>query len=296
MKNWENLRFYLEVARRGTVLSAAEHLGISHATVIRRIGELEEELGGSLFKRSQQGYKLTRLGERLLEHAVSIERETKSIESLAREESQCLEGRIIISCPESDMVNVFPVINEFLAAYPGITIELNTTLVPVDLNKKDVDIAIRMTNDPPENLVGRKVGNVDWGIFASSGYLDKGANIEELSELDWIIWRQKHFVVGQSWLQEHVGDVRPILDTNKPSEVLNAIKSDLGVGMVSHEVAEKHDLVCLVPKFRQFGLWVLTHPDSKGVERISAFMSFIAHYYQSELAGKIKPKLKDTAR
>lgn len=281
MKNWENLRFYLEVARRGTVLSAAEHLGISHATVIRRIGELEGEVGGSLFKRSQQGYELTRLGERLLNHAVAIEREVLSIESIARQENQGVEGKIIITCPESDMVNVFPVINQFLREYPGVTIELNTTLLPVDLNKKDVDVAIRMTNDPPENVVGRKVETIDWGIFASRGYLENGANTEDLSSLDWIIWRRKDFVVGKSWLQKNVGDIQPILDTNKLSEVLNAIKSDLGVGMVSHEVAKKHDLVCLVPKFRQFDLWVLTHPDSVGVERISAFMSFIAQYYQS---------------
>jgi len=139
-----------------------------------------------------------------------------------------------------------------------------------------------MTNDPPENLVGRQVSQVDWGIFASSGYLDKGVNTEDLSKLDWILWRRKEFVVGQSWLQENVGDVRPILDTNKPSEVLSAIKSDLGVGMVSHDVAKEHDLICLVPSFKQLGLWVLTHPDSIGVERISAFMRFIAYYYQSK--------------
>lgn len=220
------------------------------------------------------------IGERLLQHAAVLERETRSVESIAREEGK---GRIIISCPESDMVNVFPVINEFLAEYPGVTIELNTTLVPADLSKKDVDVAIRMTNDPPENVVGRKVGDVDWGIFCSQGYLDKGVSTEDLSSLDWILWRRKEFVVGQSWLKEHVGNVRPILDTNKPSEVLNAIKSDLGVGMVSHQVAAKHGLVCLVPGFRRFGLWVLTHPDSKGVQRISAFMRFIARYYQSKM-------------
>ncbi len=283
MKNWENLRFYLQVARSGTVLAAAEQLGSSHATVIRRIGELEKELGGSLFKRSQQGYELTLLGERLLEHATSIEREIKSIESIAREEGQGVAGRIIISCPDSDMVNVFPVINAFLKEYPGVTIELNTTLVPIDLNKKDIDIAIRLTNEPPENLVGRQVSQVEWGIFASSGYLDKGVNTDDLSTLDWIIWRNKAFVVGQSWLQKHVGDIRPILDTNKPSEVLSAIKSDLGVGMVSHKVANEHNLICLEPSFKQLGLWVLTHPDSIGVKRISAFMSFIAHYYQSKM-------------
>lgn len=282
MKNWENLRFYLEVARCGTVLAAAERLGSSHATVIRRINELEQELGASLFKRSQQGYEPTHLGARLLEQATSIERAIKSIEKVAREESKGIDGRLIISCPDSDMVNVFPVINQFLTAYPGVKIELNTTLLPVDLGEKDIDIAIRMTNTPPENMVGRKIGMVDWGIFASTGYLEKGVNSKELSKLNWIIWRQKEFVVGQSWLQKNVGEISPILDTNKPSEVLSAIKSDLGVGMVSHDVAEKNGLVCIVPSFRQFELWVLTHPDSIGIERISAFMSFIAHHYSAK--------------
>lgn len=131
----------------------------------KRINELERELDGLLFKRSQLGYELSSLGERLLKHAVSIEQETKLIASVAREESHGLGGRIVISCPENDMVNVFPAINDFLAGYPRITIELNTTLVPVDLNKKETDIAIRMTNDPPENTIGRKVANVEWGIL-----------------------------------------------------------------------------------------------------------------------------------
>lgn len=281
MKNWENLRYYLQVARSGTVLSAAEKLGSSHATVIRRINELERELGGALFKRSQQGYELTPLGNRLLEQAVAIEREIKLIEAIAREESQDINGRIIISCPHSDMVNVYPAINQFIKEYPGITIEINTTLTPIDLNKKDVDIAIRMTNEPPDYAVGRKISRIDWGIFASQGYIDKGLDTEDLSNLDWIIWRNKNFVIGQSWLRENAGEIKPILDTNRPSEVLAAINSDLGVGMVSHDIAQKHGLVCIVPQFRQFDLWALTHPDSIGVGRIRTFMAFISQYYQA---------------
>lgn len=281
MKNWENLRFYLEVARQKTVLAASASLGISHATVIRRIKELEEELGGALFKRSQQGYELTPLGAKLYDHVAQIERSIYSIEHISRKESQDISGRLVISCPDSDMVNVFPTIKAFTQSYPDVTIELKVSTSYADLSKKEVDIAIRMTNSPPEELIGRKVTQVNWGVFISDAYHKQHSPIHNLSDIDWIIWRRKAFVVGKSWLDEHVENVKPIVDTPYSSEVLNAVKNSLGAGILSHDTAKAEGLICIAKNIRTFDLWILTHPDSRDVAKISTFMSFFAKHFHN---------------
>ncbi|MFB3079227.1 MAG: LysR family transcriptional regulator, partial [Lysobacterales bacterium] len=74
MNNWENLRVYLAVARQGTATAAALELRVSHATVLRRIDQLENELGVRLFKRLQTGYELTEVGTGLLDGASALER------------------------------------------------------------------------------------------------------------------------------------------------------------------------------------------------------------------------------
>ncbi len=282
MKNWENLRFYLAVARNKTVVAAAEQFGVSHSTVIRRISELEDELNCKLFKRSQRGYELTKSGDKLFENIVSIEEKVTEIERIAKGDSEEIKGRLTISCLENDMVDLFPVISSFIRQYPSIDIEMNTTFRSVDLAKKNVDVAIRMTNSPPENLVGRCVGRVSWGVFASKEYLNRVQERHDLSQLDWVIWQQKEFIVGKSWLDKNVKNLKPILNTNNPSEVINAVKFGLGVGILNQNIANKDPcLECIVADIRRFDLWVLTHPDSKDVARVQTFMKFMAEHYSS---------------
>ena len=73
LPEWTDLRFFLELARAGTLSGASRRLDVEHTTVARRIDRLEKELGSTLFDRSREGYELTEMGHALLPHAEAME-------------------------------------------------------------------------------------------------------------------------------------------------------------------------------------------------------------------------------
>lgn len=66
MIDWDDVRYFLAVARGGSVRAAAERLGVNHSTVLRRIAQLEERLGVHMFEKLPSGYRLTAAGEEVL--------------------------------------------------------------------------------------------------------------------------------------------------------------------------------------------------------------------------------------
>jgi len=82
--DWEDVRFFLALARRGSLSAAARHLHVNHATVARRIGALEAALGQVLFERRPDGYGLTRNGEAALEAAAAMEASALALSDAVR--------------------------------------------------------------------------------------------------------------------------------------------------------------------------------------------------------------------
>ena len=173
MRNWENLRFYLAVAETGTAIGAAQKLGVSHTTVLRRIDQIEHELETKLFKRLQSGYQLTADGERLLPNARQVEQEIQELEIRFHGQDKKTAGKLRVAQPESDVLDLYPLYAAFTRAHPEITLEIRSSYDAANLNKQEADVAIRMVENPPELLVGRRVGQVGFGLYASKSYLKR---------------------------------------------------------------------------------------------------------------------------
>jgi molybdate transport repressor ModE-like protein len=125
MLNWDDLRFVLAVTRMGSALGAARTLGVNQTTVVRRIAQMEEVLGGVLFERMQSGLRLTPFGQRVATAAARVESEILALESALHAQQRVFSGKIRFTCSEA-MANivVMPCLREFRSKYPDIIVDL----------------------------------------------------------------------------------------------------------------------------------------------------------------------------
>lgn len=129
MTNWDDLRYLLAVARAGSMSGAARTLNVNHATVIRRIRSLEEQLGSSLFDRIGHAYAITPAGQVAFDAAERMEAQSAGVERQVIGQATDLTGIIRVTAPEP-MSETFliPLVREFAAVYPDILIELSLSM------------------------------------------------------------------------------------------------------------------------------------------------------------------------
>ena len=168
-QNWDDLRFFLAVARAGTLSGAARSLGVTHSTVFRRLGTFEERLGVRLFERLPDGYALTGAGEAMQETAIRIDEEIIALSRQVTGQDQRLSGLIRITAIDMLATGLLPRhLAAFHAAQPGIELEVIVSDTPLDLTRREADVALRIGNTPQETLVGRRVGRLAFGAYASA--------------------------------------------------------------------------------------------------------------------------------
>ncbi len=165
MKNWDSLRYFLAVAKAKTVKEAALSMGVSHTTVLRHIDLFEQELEAKLFKRLQSGYELTTFGHSMLARANQIgDKEIKG-------QDLKLSGQLRISQPENEVINLYPIYAEFNLLYPEIKLQIVSSINQSDLKRHEADVVLRFSEQPHDLLVGKCIGQVDFGIYGSKEYL-----------------------------------------------------------------------------------------------------------------------------
>lgn len=164
--NWDDLRLFLPVARSGRLTEAAAILGISISTVARRLSQLEQDLGLSLFLRSQSGYALTEDGRRLLQKAEAVETAMFGVNRLA--DAVATRGRVRVALPEGFAVQVvLPRLARFQAAHPAIALDLVAGPFSLDLMRRESDIALRLVKPTDNDLLVRRLGRMAHGVYAA---------------------------------------------------------------------------------------------------------------------------------
>ncbi len=277
-QNWDDLRFFLAVARAGTLSGAARSLGVTHSTVFRRLGAFEERLGVRLFERLPDGYALTGAGEAMHETAIRIDEEIIALSRQVTGQDQRLSGLIRITAIDMLAIGLLPPhLAAFHAAQPGIELEVIVSDTPLDLTRREADVALRIGNTPQETLVGRRVGRLAFGVYASAERAAQGLDDDHAGS-DWIGFGRSHGAIGHQlagWLPK----MRPIYRTNSISAAIAAARAGIGLAPLPFAVADRTpDLVriALFPQDFRLDLWLLTHEDLRNTARIRAFMDFMA--------------------
>ena len=163
---WDDLRVVLAVAEAGSLAGAGRRLGASHATVFRRLGDVERRLGVRLFERSRLGYAPTDAGEELAEAARRIEAEVHDAERRIVGRDLRPAGVVRVTTTDSLMVGlVSPILAAFRRLYPGIVLEVVVSNQVFSLSRREADVAIRSSSAPPETLVGRRVATIAQAVY-----------------------------------------------------------------------------------------------------------------------------------
>ncbi|MEJ2654415.1 MAG: LysR family transcriptional regulator [Acidihalobacter sp.] len=171
MTNWEDLRHFVAVAQSGSLSGAARALKVDHATVSRRLAALEDRLQVRLVERLPRSCRLTAMGERVLEFATQMEDQAFAIERAARGEQAELSGRVTLSASPMLVERVLAErLGDFRARYPRICLSLAAQRQLVSLGRREADLALRMSRPAELRSVARKLGRVEFALYASRDY------------------------------------------------------------------------------------------------------------------------------
>jgi molybdate transport repressor ModE-like protein len=171
MIDWDDIRYFLAVSRGGSVRAAAKSLGVNHATVLRRIAQLEERLGALMFEKLPAGYRLTAAGEEVLELANQMEASSHKLETRVLGRDQSVRGllRVTLAPPLTTHL-LMPDLADFARLHPDIEMEILSSGELANLTNREADVAIRVVYDRktlPLNLHGLKGPEVFGGVYIS---------------------------------------------------------------------------------------------------------------------------------
>jgi DNA-binding transcriptional LysR family regulator len=171
MIDWDDVRYFLAVARGGSVRAAAERLGVNHTTVLRRIAQLEERLGAQMFEKLPSGYRLMEAGEEVLEFAEQMEASSNRLETQIFGRDQGVRGLLRVTlAPTLATHLLMPDFAEFAHLHPDIEMEILSSGELANLTNREADVAIRVVYDRktlPLNLHGLKGSELFGGVYMS---------------------------------------------------------------------------------------------------------------------------------
>ena len=275
MMDWDDIQVFLAIAREGSVTAAAKLLRVNHSTVSRRISGFEDKLGVRLFERLSTGYMPTQAGEDILGAAERMEEEATSLHRRVFGQDGRLNGQLRITA--TDVVTntlLLPALTAFRKLHPEIKIHLMVSNDLVNLNQHKADIAFRITNDPPENLIGRKLTKVATAIYGSVNYLS--SQKDDTSKNHLVV-----FSFGCSdpeWVAKHLPKAEVHYQVDSVMTMLEAAKQGMGIVRLPCVMGDVEPTLCRIPGSpveSGWDLWVLTHSDLQKTARVRAFRDFI---------------------
>jgi len=279
--DWNAIRTFLAVCETGSLVQAAKRLGISHPTVFRQMSALEAAMGTRLFDRVRGRYVLTEAGAEMREIGLGIAGSFAEIDRRVAGRDDEARGVVRLTAPRSFSDTCLPrYLGAFTDAHPGIGVGLLVSNQEVNMAERSADVALRVADAPPETLWGRRVLAIGWSVYASPAYLGDGPPLEGPGDLP------AHRLIGPAGQLARHPAFRSVLAGDPP---LAPVRCDDLTAMASL-AAEGHG-VALLPDdmarpdltrcFAMTGiapntLWVLTHPDLRGVRKISLLMGYLA--------------------
>ncbi|SIQ04614.1 MULTISPECIES: LysR family transcriptional regulator [unclassified Bosea (in: a-proteobacteria)] len=294
---WDDFRLIKAIADHDGLTGAAAALSVNHSTVFRRLGQIEEIIGMPLFERRKTGYVATVAGAEMAALAGRMDEDVTAFSRRLAGRDIAPAGEIRITTTDTLHLNVLmPIFSAFRRQHPAIRLDVVIGNQPLNLSKRDADIAIRASDSPGETLVGRRVATLAWAIY---GRADDGLDESETADpaalyrRDWVaLGDQLSHVKAARFVREHVAPERIALKSSAVLGLTEAVEQGLGIGPLPCFIADQRPgLARLSPPNPDFatGLWVLTHPDIRHVPRVRAFMDFCG----SELA-RLRPLFEGT--
>lgn len=273
MLEWDDLKLVLAIARARSVTQAAKQTGLHHSTLFRRMAEIETRLGTKLFERQQGDYQPTASGLAAIETAEKLEGEMAVLARKLAGQDIRPSGVLRLTTTDTLLHAVLADdLSAFANAYPEITVEVVTDNRFYDLNRHDADVAIRPSNAPNENLIGRQIGPIGSVICGSDQHSDPGAG-------PWITCDETlaHIAAAQ-WRDRHFPDQHVAMRSNSLLNVARLVDGGGGLAVLPAFLAGAFGNIRVLGDpidGLDNDLWMLTHRDLQATPRIRAFNDFM---------------------
>ncbi|MCK9914315.1 LysR family transcriptional regulator [Microbacteriaceae bacterium K1510] len=282
--NWDDLRYFLAVARTGKLTTAARRLHVDHATCSRRVAALETALAAKLFERRPQGYFLTNYGNSLMAMAEAMESQVLAAQKEVGGQDSSLSGTVRIGAPDGFTTYFLaPRIGQLTAKYPELEIQLVASPRLLSLSKREADIAISLNRPIEGKVVARKLTDYDLALFASRDYLKSATPIRTPQDLF------AHPIIGYvddlifapelNYLDEIATGLRAKLQSSNLIAQMTATVAGRGVCVLPlFMTAQQPTLVRVLPKSvglrRSF--WLTVHADLRNLARMRVISDFLS--------------------
>lgn len=302
--DWSDLRHALAVGQLGSVAAAARRLGVNATTVQRRLDALEASLGARLFERARNGWRPTEAGAMVIEQARRMADQADEIERRVMGQDRELTGVLRVSTAFVVMEHLLPQpLADFTQAYPGIEVEVVENAVLIDLARREhgapglaqlqADVALRLSANVAEHLVGRQLGLTHCRAYALRGAPGLPQKVLPLPELlrdaPWVGFeRDGLHRVYDRWMREHLVPSQVRVRVDIFNAVAAMLHTGVGVGVLPTFMESKHPNLVpvseVIPEL-SVPVWMLTHPDLRETARVRAFMRFIGDAISRRLGG-----------
>ena len=294
MANWDDAQYVLALSRAGTIRAAAKSLGVNHTTVSRRIATLEKQLSAHLFELTPSGYVMTVSGRIICKAAEEMEDlllgSHRRIEGADKE----LTGEVHIHMTDIFDDWVCERIAPFLQQHPKLKVQLSSEIAIANLAKREADIALRFTDSPPEDMVGQIVCRLPIALYAGKNFdidfiesiADIDSTDEPLSRFPWIRWAPDYSDSNvERWATKLSGQSSATVKVTAYKTLTNMIRNGTGIGLLSPWFADDDPaLKRITPVIEEAAMevWLLTHPDLRGVRRIKALKDLLVGIFEGK--------------
>lgn len=292
MLDWDDIRFFLSVARLGSLSAAAKELHVSQPTVGRRLASLEANLGVRLLDRTPNGYVLTPAGIEVREKARCLENEVQWLERTVGARDTRLSGIVRVTCAETMAGHILaPCFAALQRQHTDIMVELIPDPRELSLSMREAELSVRLTQPDQHDLVVHRIGSLAFGLYASSDYLQRHGDPDFGSGCT------GHRLVAQlddieappqlQWFAGLTPRAQIAFRTSSHEAAVSAANHGAGLACLARFRADHEQglvRILTAQPAPTTGIWLVVHKDNRDTTRIRAVMTRIAEYIRSQRA------------
>jgi DNA-binding transcriptional LysR family regulator len=286
---WDDVRFFLAVARAGSLSGAARALGVGHVTVGRRITLLEKRLGVTLLNRTPDGFATTSAGHAILRECITMESAAMDLERIVVGRDSLIAGSVRVTTTEGLAYEVIaPAIAELRETHPELRVDLIAGVQSLDIARREADLAIRLARPSASDLVCRKLGDIGFSLYASKRYLASMGTPKRgqgLAGFDLIAFTGVPAAMSPFFMGESIEGARIALRCDNPLIQIRAAASNVGIIEAACFLGDRSpDLVRVWPDEAPAprAAWLIMHQDMRRAARIKAVSSVIAEAFRRQ--------------
>jgi DNA-binding transcriptional LysR family regulator len=283
MLAWDDLRIFLAVHRTRSHAGAARLLRVASTTVGRRVAALEAGVGSRLFTRTPEGLVATATARSLLARAERVEAEVMEAERELEGADARPTGTVRITCGDGFGAYVLgPALPAFLAAHPGLSVEVRADARALDLTRGEADVALRLFRPRERSLVARRIGIERYVLVAAPVYLARRGvprTARDLATHDLILFGSEFDrMKTQAWFRQVAAGARVAVRASTTTTMHAACVAGAGIALLTADFVRGDPryapvLPRLEPPSNE--IWAVTHPDLRASARVAAALRWL---------------------